>query len=62
MPNLFNLDDDVRAFLLRLTATLDNVDNALAEYQQLATEARATIDVLNAEIAAVRALREKVLK
>lgn len=53
--NIFNLDDDVKALLVRIAASLENLDNALAEYQLLAAEARK-------ELAAWRATREKLLK
>lgn len=45
------IQKDVQAFLLRMTATLDNVDNTLAEAQMLLAEARS-------ELAAIRQVRE----
>jgi len=61
-PSIFSLDDDARAFMVRVTASLERVDGAVAEGQLLIRESQALIaDVrqLLAAFTAAAAMQKK---
>jgi hypothetical protein len=58
--SILSLDDDLRAFLLRVTASLEQVDNTVREAQRFLMESQKLVDEVRVELAAMKAGRKAI--
>ena len=53
-PSIFSLDDDARAFMLRVTASLERMDGAVAEAQLLIRDVRELLAAFKTALAVIK--------